>query len=55
MTAVIVIVAVIVLLIVGLGFFVVTNSGSRPRNHDDRPDHQQTGYSGASCGPGAGS
>ncbi len=54
MTAVIVIATVIVLLIVGLGFFVVTNSGSRPRNHGDGPDHQQTGYSGASCGPGPG-
>ncbi|MBV0918817.1 hypothetical protein [Mycobacteroides chelonae] len=55
MTAVIVITTVAVLLVVGLGFLVVTNSGSRPRNHPDAPDHQQTGYSGASYGPDAGS
>ncbi|MFV8310910.1 hypothetical protein [Mycobacteroides chelonae] len=54
MTAVIVIVTVAVLLVVGLGFLVVTNSGSRPRNNPDAPDHQQTGYSGASYGPDAG-
>lgn len=51
MTAVIVIVTVAVLLVVGLGFFVATNSGSRPRNQDVAPDHQQNGYSGASYGP----
>ncbi|WP_088414032.1 hypothetical protein [Mycobacteroides saopaulense] len=55
MTAVIVVVAVIVLLIAGLGFFVATNSGSRPRNHVGGPDHQQSGYSGASHGPDSGS
>ncbi|TDZ76975.1 hypothetical protein DE4587_02065 [Mycobacteroides salmoniphilum] len=53
MTTVIVIVTVTVLLLVGLGFFVATNSGSRPRNRDVTPDHQQNGYSGASCGPDA--
>lgn len=54
-TAVIVIATVAVLLVVGLGFLAVTNSGSRPRNHPDAPDHQQTGYSGASYGSDAGS
>lgn len=54
MTAIIVGVTVIVLLVAGLGFFVATNSGSRPRNHAGGPDHQQDGYSGASCGPGSG-
>lgn len=51
MTAVIVAVTVIVLLVAGLGFFVATNSGSRPRNRADGPDHQENGYSGASHGP----
>ncbi len=52
MTAVIVIATVTVLIVVGSGFFVATNSGSRPRNQDVAPDHQQDGYSGASCGLG---
>ncbi|SHY17240.1 Uncharacterised protein [Mycobacteroides abscessus subsp. abscessus] len=43
-----------VLLVAGLGFFVATNSGSRPRNRAAGPDHQENGYSGASHGPGSG-